>query len=72
MTAESLWWPYERRHQFAMAAGSAPLPALPQVYLDLAADSTPLGRVVIELRPDVAPMAAENFRALCTCEKGYG
>lgn len=62
----------ERRHQFAMAAGSAPLPALPQVYLDLAADSTPLGRVVIELRPDVAPMAAENFRALCTGEKGYG
>ena len=56
-----------------MTAGSnAPPPALPQVYLDLAADSAPLGRVVIELRPDVAPMAAENFRALCTGEKGYG
>ena len=55
-----------------MAAGSAPLPALPRVYLDLTADSTPLGRVVIELRSDVAPMAAENFRALCTGEKGYG
>ena len=27
---------------------------------------------MIELRADVVPMTAENFRALCTNDKGYG
>ncbi|MFM7136397.1 MAG: peptidylprolyl isomerase [Planctomycetota bacterium] len=45
---------------------------LPRCFLDLSADGKPLGRIVVELRSDVVPKTAENFRALCTGEKGFG
>lgn len=44
--------------------------ANPRVFFDMVADSAPLGRIVMELRADVVPKTAENFRALCTGEKG--
>jgi cyclophilin family peptidyl-prolyl cis-trans isomerase len=47
-------------------------PKLPRCFMDITADGKPLGRIVIELRSDVVPKTAENFRALCTGEKGFG
>jgi cyclophilin family peptidyl-prolyl cis-trans isomerase len=70
-----------RRLMFAILLGSASIslpvtaqekPMLPRCFLDISADGKPLGRIVVELRSDVVPKTAENFRALCTGEKGFG
>jgi hypothetical protein len=37
----------------------------PVCFLGVRAGGVSLGRVVLELRADAAPLAAENFRALC-------
>ncbi|TXG72722.1 hypothetical protein EZV62_001301 [Acer yangbiense] len=44
----------------------------PRVFLDLNIGGQPVGRLVIELFSDSTPKTAENFRALCTGEKGIG
>mmetsp|Transcript_65179 Transcript_65179/g.113423 ORF Transcript_65179/g.113423 Transcript_65179/m.113423 type:complete len:338 (-) Transcript_65179:16-1029(-) len=41
-----------------------------RVYMNISIAGKPAGRLDIELYGDVAPKAAENFRALCTGEKG--
>lgn len=44
----------------------------PKVFLTIAADSQTLGTITMELFSHIVPKTAENFRALCTGEKGFG
>ncbi|XP_069350852.1 ranBP2-like and GRIP domain-containing protein 4 isoform X2 [Eulemur rufifrons] len=44
----------------------------PLVFFDVCADGEPLGRITMELFSNIVPLTAENFRALCTGEKGFG
>ena|ERR1051325_2603209 len=46
--------------------------ANPKVFFDITIGDAPAGRLVFELFADVTPKTAENFRALCTGEKGKG
>jgi cyclophilin family peptidyl-prolyl cis-trans isomerase len=52
--------------------GTQAAPANPKVFLDVAINAQAAGRIVIELRMDTVPKTAENFRALCTGETGFG
>jgi len=55
-----------------VAAATKKSKANPQVYMDIKIANKPAGRIVIQLRADVVPITAENFRCLCTNEKGFG
>lgn len=44
----------------------------PRVWFEMAIDGFSVGRMVFELYSDVVPRTAENFRCLCTGEKGRG
>mmetsp|Transcript_14166 Transcript_14166/g.20644 ORF Transcript_14166/g.20644 Transcript_14166/m.20644 type:complete len:205 (+) Transcript_14166:91-705(+) len=50
----------------AMMAGN------PNVFFDMEVGGEEVGRITFELRADVAPKTAENFRQLCTGEAGFG
>jgi len=43
-----------------------------RVFFDITAGGKDVGRVIMELESQVVPKTAENFRALCTGEKGFG
>ncbi|KAF4109509.1 hypothetical protein G5714_010582 [Onychostoma macrolepis] len=44
----------------------------PVVFFNMAVDDEDAGRIVMELFAHIVPRTAENFRALCTGEKGFG
>ena len=44
----------------------------PQVFFDVDVGGERVGQIVLELFADTVPKTAENFRALCTGEKGTG
>ncbi|KAL6427758.1 hypothetical protein ACFW04_008887 [Cataglyphis niger] len=43
-----------------------------RVFFDIEVGGLPMGRIVFELFMDICPITCENFRALCTGEKGLG
>merc|ERR1719160_788787 len=44
----------------------------PKVFFDMNIGGNLAGRIVMDLRYDVCPKTVENFRCLCTGEKGMG
>ena len=56
---------------YSLPLGPA-LPDNPVVFLEIEIGGYAIGRIEIELRQDATPRTAENFRALCTGERGFG
>jgi peptidylprolyl isomerase len=59
----------------AALLGAVTTPAFadnPKVAVDVTIGGEPAGTITFELFADVVPKTAENFRALCTGEKGTG
>ena len=54
------------------STSTPPPPPLPRCYFDITVGGESAGRIVFELFSDLVPKTCENFRALCTGEKGIG
>ena len=57
---------------YATNAGTVEESTNPRCFLDLQIGGRRAGRLVVELFADVVPKTAENFRCLCTGERGLG
>lgn len=44
----------------------------PRVFFDVSINGSSVGRIIFELFSDICPKTCENFRCLCTGEKGLG
>mmetsp|Transcript_138868 Transcript_138868/g.276928 ORF Transcript_138868/g.276928 Transcript_138868/m.276928 type:complete len:195 (-) Transcript_138868:276-860(-) len=49
-----------------------PKPDNPVVWFDMSIGGESVGRIEMELKADVVPKTAENFKQLCTGEPGFG
>ncbi len=61
----------EKTMEEEKSSESPSLKTFPNVFLDISTKTTYLGRITISLYAD-CPLAAENFRCLCTGERGKG
>ena len=50
----------------------AGLPGNPRVFFDVDIDGKRVGRIEMELFASLCPKTCENFRCLCTGERGVG
>ncbi|CEL94048.1 unnamed protein product [Vitrella brassicaformis CCMP3155] len=60
------------RHSRVRGGSTTLQMANPKVFFDISINDFEAGRIVFELYADTVPKTAENFRALCTGEKGVG
>lgn len=60
------------KRERAAVQGQPLLEGNPLVYLDVVDGDRPVGRLVVQLRRDAVPAAADNFLALATAPLGFG
>ena len=60
------------RKQAEVAQRTEANKAADKVYLDIAIDGVAAGRIIIQLFFDLVPRTCDNFKSLCTGEKGVG
>ena len=64
--------PLQARTTFVVAAAAPIGNVTSKVFFDITIGEEPAGRVVFGLFGDEVPKTADNFKALCTGEKGFG
>lgn len=67
-----MWSPRQDLDEFKRELSGRRVAQCQIVYLDVAFDGEPAGRIELTLRADVCPNTCANFRALCNGSKGYG